>query len=66
MKKKSKIKVPAYSVGLSQALDASSILGTTLQATGNNTAGDVGGLLGSAGSMIRSTMKPCSRLRINY
>ena len=34
MKKKSKIKVPAYSVGLSQALDASSILGTTLQAAG--------------------------------
>lgn len=56
MKKKSKIKVPAYSVGLSQALDASSILGTTLQATGNNTAGDVGGLLGSAGSMAGTGM----------
>ena len=56
MKKKSKIKVPAYSVGLSQALDASSILGTTLQATGNNTAGDIGGLLGSAGSMAGTGM----------
>ena len=56
MKKKSKIKVPAYSVGLSQALDASSILGTILQATGNNTAGDVGGLLGSAGSMAGTGM----------
>ena len=55
MKKKSKIKVPAYSVGLSQALDASSILGTTLQAAGG-TVGDVGGLISSAGSMSGAGM----------
>lgn len=55
MKKKSKIKVPAYSVGLSKALDASSILGTTLQAAGG-TVGDVGGLINSAGSMAGAGM----------
>ena len=55
MKKKSKIKVPAYSVGLSQALDASSILGTTLQGAGG-TAGDIGGLLSNTGSMAGAGM----------
>ena len=55
MKKKSKIKVPAYSVGLSQALDASSILGTTLQGAGG-TAGDIGGLLSGTSSMAGAGM----------
>ena len=48
-------RVPAYAFGLSQGIDASTILGTTLQGAGG-TAGDVGGLLSSTGSMAGAGM----------
>ena len=48
-------RVPAYAFGLSQGIDASTILGTTLQGMGG-TAGDVGGLISSAGSMAGAGM----------
>ena len=41
-------RVPAYAFGLSQGIDASTILGTTLQGMGVP-PGDVGGLLSSTG-----------------
>ena len=48
-------RVPAYAFGLSQGIDASTILGTTLQGAGG-TAGDVGSLLSSTGSMASAGM----------
>lgn len=54
-KKRINNRVPAYAFGLNEGIGAANILGTTLQGVGG-TAGDVGGLLSSTGSMAGAGM----------